>query len=246
MGGDEARLALVRADVARQPAAPGGVGDVAGLLRRVCAAAAERIQAFGVGIWVMSADGVPGFSVASDPVVEQIEDLQLTIGEGASAEAFSSRRPVLVPDLTEHLAPRWPIYSAAMNDCGIRAVFAFPIQAGASRLGVFNIFRARPGVLVGDELALALTFSEVALITLLDGHDASTDWLAGAMRHQAAVFQAQGMVMVQLGVSLEEALIRLRARAYADGRPLTELAQDVLARTLRFERGHREPEIFDS
>ncbi|GAA5186873.1 hypothetical protein GCM10023322_34040 [Rugosimonospora acidiphila] len=180
---------------------------------------------------------MPGFSVASDPGCQQVEEFQFTVGEGASTDAFSSRRPILVPDLADGLSSRWPVYSAAMHDLGVGAVFAFPMQVGASRLGVFTIFRSRAAGLTAEELALALTFADVALMTLLDGHEASSDGLAGAMTHQAAVFQAQGMIMVQLGVSLEEALIRLRARAYADGRALTDVARDVLTRRLRFQHG---------
>jgi hypothetical protein len=43
------------------------------------------------------------------------------------------------------------------------------------------------------------------------------------------------MVSVQLGVSIGEALVRLRAHAFASDRPLTELAEEVVARRLRFE-----------
>ncbi|KPI12010.1 GAF domain protein [Actinobacteria bacterium OK074] len=52
--------------------------------------------------------------------------------------------------------------------------------------------------------------------------------------HRAAVHQATGMISVQLGVSLEEALVRLRAHAYGSERPVGEVAQDVVARRLRF------------
>ncbi len=238
MAGEEVRLARVRGMIAQQPAAPGGPGDVAGLLRRVCVAAAEGLRALGVGTCVVSKDGVRGFSVASNLVSQQIEELQLTIGEGASTDALSSCRPVLAPDLAGGDATRWPLYSAAMHDYGVRAVFAFPLQVGASLLGVFDIFRARPGMLSDDDLAHALTFADVAMTTLLDGHDASADGLAEAMAHRAVVFQAQGMVIIQLGVSPEVALVRLRARAYADGRPLTEVAQDVVSRRLRFDKKH--------
>jgi ANTAR domain len=236
LAGEEARVARVRAKIAQQPPAPGGTGDIAGLLRRVCVAAAVDLSAFGVGTHVLSEGGVHSFSVASNLVSQQIEDLQVTIGEGASMDALSSRRPVLQPDLIGGHAARWPIYSAAMHGYGVRAVFAFPLQVGAILLGVFDVFRAGSGMLSADELAQALTFAEVAMMTLLDGHDASADGLAEAMAHRTVVFQAQGMVMVQLGVSPEVALVRLRARAYADGRPLTEVAQDVLSRRLRFDK----------
>jgi hypothetical protein len=44
------------------------------------------------------------------------------------------------------------------------------------------------------------------------------------------------MVMVQLGVSISDALARLRAYAFASNRPLAEVARDVVARRLRFDR----------
>jgi hypothetical protein len=52
--------------------------------------------------------------------------------------------------------------------------------------------------------------------------------------YQFQIHQATGMVQVQLGVSTEEALVRLRARAFALGRPLVEVATDVVERRLRF------------
>jgi AmiR/NasT family two-component response regulator len=50
------------------------------------------------------------------------------------------------------------------------------------------------------------------------------------------VHQAQGMLTVQLGVDLEEAMIRLRAHAFAHGRSLGLVARDVLAGILVIER----------
>ena len=126
-----------------------------------------------------------------------------------------------------------------MRDVGVRAVFAFPLQVGAGRLGVLDVFRARPGPLSADELRQALTFAEVAVTTLLDGQSAAGPGTAAAgldeaMDGRAELFQAQGMVMVQLGADLAEALVRIRAHAYAHNRPLTEVAADIVAGRLRF------------
>ena len=51
--------------------------------------------------------------------------------------------------------------------------------------------------------------------------------------HRAEVHQASGMVSAQLGVGVAEALVRLRAHAYAEGRPLADVAADVVTRRLR-------------
>jgi hypothetical protein len=104
------------------------------------------------------------------------------------------------------------------------------------------VFRHRPGPLSLVELGRAVTFADRAVTTLLDGQEQSNaqpdGWntLDGAFDHSAVLFQAQGMVMVQLQVSLTEALVRLRARAYAENRPLHEMAADVVSRQVRFDR----------
>jgi hypothetical protein len=54
--------------------------------------------------------------------------------------------------------------------------------------------------------------------------------------YRAEVYQTQGMIMVQLRVTLDEALLRMRAYAYAQGRPLADVARDVVNRTLHFDR----------
>jgi hypothetical protein len=43
------------------------------------------------------------------------------------------------------------------------------------------------------------------------------------------------MVAVQLGVSVSKALVHLRAHAFGNNRPLVEVAERVVARTLRFD-----------
>ena len=41
------------------------------------------------------------------------------------------------------------------------------------------------------------------------------------------------MVSEQLGIGIADALVRLRAHAYAEGRPVNAVAADVVARVLR-------------
>lgn len=212
-------------------------GDVIGQLRCVCVAAARALSASGVGLSVMADNGVHGIATASDQATERIEELQFTLGEGPCIDAFASSRPVLVPDLTDGAMRRWPVYAPAAHDAGIRAVFAFPLQVGAARLGVLDVFRGHAGALSRTELGQAFTFAEQVVATLLDGQERiaeGADGLDEAIDNRAELFQAQGMVMVQLGVTLTEALVRIRAYAYAEDRRLTEVAADIVARRLRF------------
>lgn len=68
------------------------------------------------------------------------------------------------------------------------------------------------------------------------GPDTLADELCGEVAHRAEVHQASGMVVVQLGVSVGEALVRRRAHAFAIDRPLSVVAGDVVARRLRLGR----------
>ena len=70
--------------------------------------------------------------------------------------------------------------------------------------------------------------------TLVDDFDVIDvlDRLAG---YGAEVHQASGMVSVQLGVGVGEALVRLRAHAYAAEQPLREVAADVVGRRLQLD-----------
>lgn len=210
-----------------------------GRLRGVCRAASRALSASGVGLSVMAADGAYGMATASDSATERIEELQFTFGEGPCVDAFATSRPVLVPDVSDGAMRRWPVYAPALHDAGVRAVFAFPLQVGAARLGALDVFRTRPGPLSRAELGEAFVFADRVVTVLLDGQErvtGDTDGLDGAIENRIELFQAQGMVMVQLGVTLTEALARLRAYAYAENRQLSDVAADIVARRLRFDR----------
>lgn len=231
--------ARVRALIADQPAIADVVGGRADL-RRLCAAAAGALDACGVGLTLMTGDGVRALGAATDPTTEQFEELQLTLGEGPCIDAFARRRPVLVAQLADGAQARWPAYVPGIYALGARAVFAFPLQVGAARLGVLDVFRAHPGALSADDLTLALVFAEVAVAALLDGQEQTRsgdgdDRFDDMLGPRTQVFQAQGMVMVQLGISLVDAIARIRAYAYAENRGLAEVAADIVAGRLRFD-----------
>jgi hypothetical protein len=231
----------VQALIAAEPAAPADADGMVGGLRRLCSAAVRALPASGAGLSMMTESGMRGVAAASDETSERIDELQFDLGEGPCMDAFASRRPVLEADLEGGGMTRWPLYAAAAHDEGVRAAFAFPLQVGAARLGVLDIYRAVPGSLSVEELAQALTFADVATTMLLDAQeDASpgdaADGLDEALDYHFELHQAQGMVMVQLGVGLAAALALLRAYAYSHDRHLAEVARDVVTRTLRLDQ----------
>jgi hypothetical protein len=148
---------------------------------------------------------------------------------------------VLEPDLRAPAEARWPAFSPLVIEAGGRAVFAFPLRLGAVRLGALDLYRDRSGRLTDDQHADALVLADVVTeAVLLMPSAAPAGLLAAALAEGAdlhpVVHQATGMVAAQLGASVGEALVRLKAFAFGNGRALDDVSKDVLAGTLRFDR----------
>jgi hypothetical protein len=227
-----ARQSLARSLISAERAMPGTDGLVA-LLERLCLALTHHVLATGAAVHLMSLDGPEGVAAASSDRCKALVELEFTTGEGPSHDAFSRHKPVLIPDLRATDGPRWPGYASAAVDAGVRAVFAFPLHVGAAGLGVLDVFVDKPGSLSEDDLAMALMFAQIATEVLLDGRMTTAEGelnpdLASALDYRAEIYQAQGMLMVSLGVPLPEALVRMRGHAFSEGRPLIEVAHEII------------------
>jgi GAF domain/ANTAR domain len=195
---------------------------------------ARTLPVSGVGLALMTDDGPAGTVAASDGGAQLLEELQFTLGQGPCVDASRTGRPVLVPDLAGTSPPMWPQFGAAAETAGLRAVFALPLQVGGIRLGVLDLYRDTAGELSPQELSDALTFADAATQLLLHPQARDTDRgmppspALAILDDRAEVHQATGVVSVRAGVTLAQALALLRARAYAEERPIGDLARDVL------------------
>jgi hypothetical protein len=208
-------------------------------LVRLCA---RTLPVSGVGLALMTDEGPAGTVAASDGGALELEELQFTLAQGPCVDASRTGRPVLAPDLTASSSRTWPQFGAGAYAAGLRAVFAFPLQMGGIRLGVLDLYRDSEGDLSATELADALAFADAATQLLL--HLQAQETANGLPPHvlavlddRAEVHQATGVVSVLAAVSLAQALALLRARAYAEDRPIGDLARDVLDGVVQFGEG---------
>jgi hypothetical protein len=215
-------------------------GEQGTLPTRLCAECLSVLTVSGVGVALMTPDGPSGVVLAAtDGRARQLEELQFALDEGPCVEASQGGHPVLQPDLATAGPAQWPLFGAAVLDAGVRAIFAFPLRVGAIQVGVLDLYRDTPGPLTTLDLADALAFADAATIVVLhlqdhDEHGGGNSALRGPIDSQAVVHQATGMITIQLGISLAEALLRLRAHAYATGQTVSAVAADVVNRRLRF------------
>lgn len=103
---------------------------------------------------------------------------------------------------------------------------------------MLDLYRLSPGDLAAGELAAALVAADAAAVALLDldtGQRAFVDDRAVGAAYLMEVHQATGMVKVQAGVSIDEAFLLLRAKAFSAERSITDVARDVLEHRLGFD-----------
>ena len=197
---------------------------------RLCAVAAEVTAMSGAGIMLMTSDIPRGSLCSTNSLSALIEDLQFTFGEGPCIDAYHQDRPVLEPDLADPDAARWMAFSPPAVHAGVRAVFGFPVQVGVVRLGALNLYRDEPGDLSNDQHADSLVMADVAALAVLAMQaeappGAVAFELAAGANFRSVVHQASGMLSVQLGVSVGEGLLRMRAYAFSHGLPCRRCGQ---------------------
>ncbi|HYJ69793.1 MAG TPA: ANTAR domain-containing protein, partial [Nocardioidaceae bacterium] len=148
--------------------------------------------------------------------------------------------PALEDDLKDSGAIRWPWFSPAAVGLGAGAAYAWPVQVGATSLGVLGLYRRSPGALPTTDRSAAVAVADAAAIVLLDAPEIGSPdalvWIiADDSRFRAEVHQATGMLTVQLQLDVLDAFARLCAAAYADGRSIAELSHDIVNRRTRLD-----------
>ncbi len=197
----------------------------------------ETVSATGVsscGVTMVVDGGQSVTAHATDGTARAVEEMQHTLGEGPGVEASSSGSTVLVPNLRDDSQPdlrRWPTFAHEAVGAGVQAVFAFPLVLGTALVGALSLYRDSPGALSSVQLSLSLVGADSVARALAHSGDGlpATSELDDPMR----VHQAAGMVMVQLSVPIDQALLRMRAVAFAEGSTVDTLAADIVERRRR-------------
>lgn len=212
---------------------------------RLCEACVMLLDIDAAAISLVFDGANTGTLGSSSPDAKDYDELQFTLGEGPCLESITRRAPVLVTDLADPHDKRWPIYGPAMLELNVHGVYAMPVVVAGEYVGALDFFRKMPGKLAGGQLAGAIVAAELAGIPVLDLLDSdlkaaasdpgSSTWTELNTLSRAEVSQATGMLVAQLKIEPAEALLRLRAHAYATGRAATEVARDILERRLKLD-----------
>lgn len=210
-----------------------------GTIGLLCATAVSTAHVDGAAVGLLA----PGCTArellyATDPLVERVDDVQITLGEGPCLDAYRRRTPQLRPAIgNQHCESPWPLFDDAVHEFGVRAVFAYPLlRESASPLGVLEMYRCTEGPLDCEEQAAATSCAHaLSTIIAMDWPQNMVSSLPSSPRTQVPI--AAGMIALQLNLLIDEALDVLRAYSYSHACSLTDIADDVVARRTSFAGG---------
>jgi hypothetical protein len=204
----------------------GQVADLAHTFVRLLPISGASVSTFGS---LLSAETIS----ATDARAGRVDELQFDLGEGPCWDALTSRQPVLRPDFASNVA--WPAFTEAIRDEAIGALFAFPLVVGPLEIGAIDLYSTEPLVLSFEQQKQTMALSAVVSRILLR-HAISADATGETSTYsRRLIHQATGMVLAQVGTSADDAYLIVQARAYADGRPMRAVAEDIIERRIRFD-----------
>lgn len=206
-------------------------------LARACAVMLD-VDAASLSLVDSSGERVPLGASRAD--ADTAERLQFTVGDGPCMAAQETRQPVFAVE--EDLRRRWPAFADLLfGETPFRGVVALPLQPALAGPGAIDLFFEDPDAVTGLDVFEALAVGELVTSVLSDASvwstwtpDEGPDWLRGpAPQRRAAVWEAMGKVGIELEVGATTALDLLRSAAYAGGRTVDDVAEDLVSGRLR-------------
>jgi GAF domain-containing protein len=186
----------------------------------------------GSGVTLLRADGQPGTSAATEPMVDTLDRLQYELGEGPCLTAWAASTVVRSDDLTAE--ERWPTWSARAADLGMRSVLSAPMDAGGTTWGAVKVYSATAACYDERSEDLLHRFAGQAAIFVANVLTAQStqrigDDLKETLRSRDVIATAKGMVMARRRLDSERAYRQLLSLARQARLPLSELAERMVA-----------------
>jgi hypothetical protein len=206
---------------------------------RLSRAAARMLAVDGAGLSLAGPEGERIPLGASSEEAACAERLQFTVGAGPCITAQHSREPVF--GTLADLHRRWPAFADLLvARTPYRGVVALPLREAFSGMGAIDLYFADDDEVAALDVFEAMAVGDLVTSALSEAAvwsewaaERGPDWLHGpsALR-RAAVWEAMGKVGLALDVATPTALALMRAAAYAAGRTVDEIADDLLTARL--------------
>ena len=194
---------------------------------------------------LMSGDLPQGSLCTTNLVSNLIEELQYTLGEGPCVDTYRDDNVVLEPDPGQpnHTTLARLRSESISSGCPSRVRLPPARRNGpASHVAAGHTPRSSRVTSAMTDMPMSFSvMAEVIAHWVLDAQAAAVHGTVATALEPGADFHfvvrnAAGMVSVQLGVSVTDALVALRAQAFSQDHLIREVAEDVVSRKLTLLR----------
>lgn len=168
-------------------------------------------------------------AASSDPVVLELDRLQVATHQGPCLDAVSATGTVYADDLATDV--RWSRFAPAAVEAGIRSTLA--IRLAARRASALNLYARLPRAFGATDRAKGLIFATLAGIAIDAAEQRASDDeraenLLTALRTRELIGQAQGILMERERITADQAFDVLRRASQHLNIKVREVAQTLI------------------
>ena len=222
MNASSHELAVRMADLARNTALPRNIDDV---LAGVTTAVVEMIPATDTcGVLLIGKGRKFSSLYGTSDLIYKLDALQEEFGEGPCISAAVDELIVRTDDFAQE--QRWPRYSPAMVDLGVRSGLSFKLYTGATTAGALNLFSLRPHAFNGESEAIGAVLAAHAASAIIASRHG--EQLEAALNTRDTIGQAKGVIMERFKVDAVRAFDMLRELSQTSNTRLIDIAQRVI------------------
>jgi GAF domain-containing protein len=168
-----------------------------------------------------------------DRLARELDEVQYSFEDGPCLCAIRTGMAVLIPDLAKE--DRWPGFTAAVTDCGYRAMLAVPVPVDGNDGASLNFYARQTHAFSGDAMITAGGFAQIAATTLslaagLEHRHRSSEAVQTALDSRNIIARAVGILMDRKNCSQDAAFDMLRLDATIRYCRMLDVAETVIAR----------------
>ena len=198
------------------------------VLTRLCSAAVVNVPGVDhAGLTMRDRDGNLFSYGSADPLVAELDALQAELAEGPCVDAAlpGTTTTVHVEDFVGET--RWPRFSAAARDRGVRGLLSFAMAPVEESPGALNLYARTPRAFGEPARLMAGAFATQAAIALYGAR--RIDGLTDAVETRDVIGQAKGILMERFTIDDRAAFDLLVSLSQDSNRKLVDVARWLTA-----------------
>lgn len=178
------------------------------------------------GVALVTRGRRPEVAAVTDPVVEELYELQIAAREGPLTTALLQQSTVLISDTLAD--DRWPGWSAKAAGLGVRSVLDVPLatRRTSRTVGVLGLYSSEPDAFGPDDEAVAHILARHASVALATARHEEN--MAQAVDARKLVGQAMGILMERFDMDADRAFAVLRRYSQDTNKKLRDVALELI------------------